>query len=91
VEVAAYRIATEALTNVARHSGARHAVVSIHADEGRLRLSVTDDGAPNGAWQPGVGLRSIAERAAELGGVCEAGPTPHGGRVAAQFPLGAGR
>jgi two-component system NarL family sensor kinase len=90
VEVAAYRIATEALTNVVRHSGARHAVVSIRADADTLRLSVTDDGAPYEAWQPGVGLQSIAERAAELGGVCEAGPTPHGGRVAAQLPLGVG-
>jgi two-component system NarL family sensor kinase len=90
VEVAAYRIATEALTNVVRHSGARHAVVSIRADAGTLRLSVIDDGTPDGAWRPGVGLRSVAERAAELGGACEAGPTPDGGRLAAHLPLGAG-
>lgn len=88
VEVAAYRIATEALTNVVRHSGGRHAMVSLHTDAGALRLSVTDDGPPNGAWRPGVGLRSVAERAAELGGACEAGPTPNGGRVAAVLPLG---
>jgi signal transduction histidine kinase len=90
VEVAAYRIATEAITNVVRHSSGHQAVVSIRADAHTLRLSVIDDGAPNGAWRPGVGLRSIAERAAELGGACEAGPTPDGGRVAAQLPLGAG-
>jgi two-component system NarL family sensor kinase len=90
VEVAAYRIATEAVTNVVRHSGARHAIVSIRADAHTLRLSVTDDGALNGAWRPGVGLGSVAERAAELGGACEAGPTPDGGRLAAQLPLGAG-
>jgi two-component system NarL family sensor kinase len=89
VEVAAYRIATEALTNVVRHSGARHATVSLHADEDALRLAVSDDGPPDGAWRPGVGLRSITERAAELGGTCEAGPTSSGGRLAAVLPLGA--
>jgi signal transduction histidine kinase len=88
VEVAAYRIATEALTNVVRHSGGRRAVLSLHADEDGLRLSVTDDGPPGRLWRPGVGLRSIAERAAELGGACDAGPTPQGGRVAAVLPLG---
>jgi signal transduction histidine kinase len=88
VEVAAYRIATEALTNVVRHSGGRRAVLSLHADAAGLRLSVTDDGPPGRTWRPGVGLRSIAERAAELGGACEAGPTPQGGRVAAVLPLG---
>jgi two-component system NarL family sensor kinase len=90
VEVAAYRIATEALTNVVRHSRARRAVVSLRADRAALRVSVTDDGTPNGPWRLGVGLRSIAERTAELGGACEAGPTPDGGRVAAVLPLGVG-
>jgi two-component system, NarL family, sensor kinase len=88
VEVAAYRIATEAITNVVRHSGGRHAVLSVRADADALRLCVTDDGPSGGAWRPGVGLRSIAERAAEVGGRCEAGPTSEGGRVAAVLPLG---
>jgi two-component system NarL family sensor kinase len=90
VEVAAYRIATEALTNVVRHSGGHHAAVLLCADPGALRVAVTDDGPPDGGWRPGVGLRSIAERAAELGGSCEAGPTSSGGRVAAVLPLGVG-
>jgi two-component system NarL family sensor kinase len=96
VEVAAYRIATEALTNVVRHAAARSAAVSVAASGAALRLRVDDDGrAVNGdgppdrdGWRPGVGLRSIAERAAELGGACEAGPTPTGGRVSAVLPLG---
>ena len=114
VEVAAYRIATEAMTNVVRHSGGRHAVLSLRADGDALRLCVTDDGATgdgatgngsagngatgdgsagdgaagDGAWDPGVGLSSIAERAAEVGGRSEAGPTPDGGRVYAELPLG---
>jgi two-component system, NarL family, sensor kinase len=90
VEVAAYRITTEALTNVVRHSGGGHAKVSIRVDVDALRLSVTDDGPRDGAWRQGVGLRSVAERAAELGGACQAGPTPDGGSVTAHLPLGVG-
>jgi two-component system, NarL family, sensor kinase len=59
VEVAAYRIATEALTNVVRHSTARSAVVSLTADSGSLSLTVSDDGNPVPTWRPGVGLRSM--------------------------------
>jgi two-component system, NarL family, sensor kinase len=88
VEVAAFRIATEAMTNVARHSGGRHAVLSLRVDGDVLRLSVTDDGALAGSWQAGVGLDSIAERAAEVGGRSEIGPTATGGRVCAVLPLG---
>jgi two-component system, NarL family, sensor kinase len=86
VEVATYRIATEALTNVVRHSRATGAVVRLRCGE-RLELSITDDGVPNGAWAPGVGLDAMHERAAELGGSFQAGPTPGGGRVLASFPL----
>ena len=90
VEVAAYRIATEALTNVARHAQASRVrlVLRCAAD---LEVEVTDDGPgkSNGAgWQPGVGLTSMAERAAELGGSCSAGPTlAGGGTVRAALPL----
>ena len=86
IEVATYRIATEALTNVVRHSKATGAVVRLHCDQ-RLELSITDDGPPNGAWAPGVGLSAMRERAAELGGSFQAGPTPTGGHVVASFPL----
>jgi signal transduction histidine kinase len=89
VEVAAFRIATEAVANVVRHAGARRAVVSLAPGGTHLRLTVTDDGPAGAAWRPGVGLDSIAERAAELGGHAAAGPTPDGGRVVAVLPLAA--
>jgi signal transduction histidine kinase len=87
VEVAAYRIATEALTNAARHAWAANAVVEIRVDQA-VRLTITDDGDGQGGWVPGVGLTSIRERAAELGGRYEAGPTDEGGRVHVMLPLG---
>jgi signal transduction histidine kinase len=86
VEVAAYRIATEALTNVVRHSSARTAQVRLRCGP-RLEVSVTDDGAPSGDWEPGVGLQAMRERANELGAEFVAGPSPAGGRVSAWFPL----
>jgi signal transduction histidine kinase len=86
LEVAAYRIATEALTNVVRHSRATVAVLALRCGT-ELEIEVTDDGPPNGAWKPGVGLQAMRERAAELGGRFEAGPSVSGGRVHASFPL----
>ncbi len=88
VEVAAYRIATEALTNVARHSHASTAVVALRCSDG-LEVSVSDDGPASGAWAPGVGLQAMRERAAELGGALTAGSSPTGGRVLAWLPLAA--
>ena len=86
VEVAAYRIVTEALANVARHSTSASASVRLHPAADGLHLEVTDHGR-SGAWRAGVGLSSMRERAAELGGTLEAGPGPAGGRVAALLPL----
>ena len=86
VEVAAYRIVTEALTNVARHSTSPAASVRLEPAAEGLRLEVTDHGR-SGAWRPGVGLSSMRERAAELGGTLEAGPGPAGGRVVALLPM----
>lgn len=88
-EVAAYRIATEALTNVARHAGATSVTVEICVN-GDMTLTVTDNGAGVRAWQPGVGLTSMRDRAVEVGGDLSAGPDPAGGgRVVATFPAGA--
>jgi two-component system, NarL family, sensor kinase len=93
VEVAAYRIVTEAMTNAARHSGATRIEACLSLVDGHtLRIEVHDDGAvPDIPWQPGVGLTSMRERAAELGGSCQAGPAPAGGgRVVALLPLSDG-
>jgi signal transduction histidine kinase len=95
VEVAAYRIAQEALTNVARHAGASRCVVSL-AVEGTsvLCLEVRDDGRgipdprDHTAVRAGVGLTSMRERATELGGSLVVEPLPEGGtRVRARLPL----
>jgi two-component system, NarL family, sensor kinase len=90
VEVAAYRIVTEALTNIARHAHASHVSVTVSVDDG-FCLEVQDDGtassANGGGWRPGVGLQSMAERVAEVGGTLQAGPTSTGGRVQASLPL----
>jgi two-component system, NarL family, sensor kinase len=91
VEVAAYRIITEAMTNAARHAGASRIEVRLTlAGQAGLRIEVVDDGAgPARGWEPGFGLTSMQERAAELGGSCQAGPCPAGGgRVLALLPLG---
>ena len=88
VEVAAYRIAQEALTNVVRHAHARNCTVRLSLlDE--LRLEIADDGVGLQAEQhTGVGLLSMRVRATEVGGSCEIEPLPdHGTRVLARLPL----
>jgi two-component system NarL family sensor kinase len=88
VEVAAYRIVTEALTNVTRHSSASAAVVTLAVRGSDLQVAVHDDGMNvGGGWQPGVGLTSIRERAAELGGRCIIQLDRSGGRVDVFLPL----
>jgi two-component system, NarL family, sensor kinase len=92
VEVAAYRIAVEALTNAARHSGGRRCRLELSTDQ-RLRLTVTDDGhglgSPNG---DGMGIRAMRERARELGGQLTIGPAAGSGvRVVAELPTLEGR
>jgi len=90
VEVAAYRIVVEALSNAARHSGSDQAEVRIAVRDGDLLLDVYDagPGSAGADWKPGVGLASMRERAAELGGVLTTEATPDGGRVRARLPLG---
>ncbi|MGV9880139.1 sensor histidine kinase [Streptomyces sp. NPDC003006] len=93
-DLAAFRIVQEALTNVVRHSGSRHARVLVRHDEAALTLRVDDDGPATGAdaGGSGNGLAGMRERAAALGGTIEAGPRPDGGfRVTAALPLAAGR
>jgi signal transduction histidine kinase len=91
VEVAAYRIATEALTNAARHSGAQTTSVSFTIDHTQLRLEVLDNGvgvpAQGDGRGTGVGLAAMAERAAELGGTCSIAARGDGTSVIATLPL----
>ncbi len=89
VEVAAYRIAQEAVTNVVRHAKATSCLVRFSSEDGVLELEVSDDGIglPEGR-RAGVGLHSMRERAEELGGECKIEPAPSGGtRVVARLPL----
>ena len=89
VEVAAYRIAQEALTNVARHARARTCRTHLSLDNKELKLEIIDDGVGLPAnCHAGIGLISMRERAAELGGTCMVAPVPTGGtRVIAHLPL----
>jgi signal transduction histidine kinase len=89
VEVAAYRVALEALTNVARHARATACSVRIaEADEDGLALTIADDGV-GGAESAagGIGLQSMRDRVAELGGRFHLRSAPGGGtEVSAWFP-----
>ncbi|TQS26157.1 sensor histidine kinase [Microbispora sp. KK1-11] len=89
VEVAAYRIVQEAVTNAVRHSGARRVTVDVAARDGELTVCVQDDGTglrPDAV--PGVGTESMRERAAELGGAVDTRSRAAGGtQVAARLPL----
>ncbi len=87
VEVAAYRIAVEALTNIARHTDSTEATVVLAQAGSTLTVEVTDRAPRTGTWHPGVGLSSMRERAEELGGSLVAGSTATGGRVRAELPL----
>jgi signal transduction histidine kinase len=86
VEVTAYRIVVEALTNAARHSGARECRVSVRPSDSSLLVEVTDDGGPGAPWVPGVGMTSMRERAELLGGSFAASADARGGRVRVRLP-----
>jgi signal transduction histidine kinase len=95
VELAAYRVIQEALTNSLRHSGAGRAWVRLAADERSLRIEIGDDGRPLDeparlrAEQDGQGLTGMRERVAIYGGEFTAGPGPDGGYlVRATLPAG---
>jgi signal transduction histidine kinase len=91
VEVAAYRIAAEACTNVIRHARATKCVIDAGTDDGWLTLTVTDNGVGFGAGAAvGVGLQSLHERAAEVGGSAEIRSAPGGTTVSARLPVEAG-
>ncbi|MCX5181712.1 sensor histidine kinase [Streptomyces sp. NBC_00268] len=91
VELSAYRIVQESLTNVRKHAGADHARLCLHYDRERLTITVEDDGCA-GPHHPrpgaGHGLIGMRERATTIGGTLHAGPRPEGGfTVTAELPL----
>lgn len=89
VEVAAYRIALEGLTNVLRHASARRCVLRLRLTDGCLVIEVTDDGRGIPVdFSAGVGVMAMRERSNELGGTLHIGSPPGGGcRVTAMLPL----
>src|SRR6516162_9011265 len=88
VEMACYRIVTEALANVARHAHATRCAVRFRLDH-RVHVDVRDNGTGLPAhWRAGVGIASMRERVSELGGELVIEPRrPHGTRVAARLPV----
>jgi signal transduction histidine kinase len=91
LELSAYRIVQEALTNVVRHAGPATARVAVRHAPDRVAVEVVDDGRGGdpGGGRGGHGIAGMRERAALYGGTLEAGPRPGGGfRVAATLPVG---
>jgi signal transduction histidine kinase len=90
VEVAAYRIVAEAVTNALRHGRATGCRVELTADGDVLKVRVDDDGTGIAAdASPGTGLASMRSRAEEVGGTLEVAPVNDGGtRVTARLPIG---
>lgn len=93
VEVCVYRIVQEALTNIARHSGARHAIVTLSRSDDALDVTIEDDGhgvrpEPSGVHATrGLGVIGMRERAQALGGAFTMEPRDSGGtRVAVHLP-----
>ncbi|MCX5210421.1 sensor histidine kinase [Kitasatospora sp. NBC_00240] len=92
IELSAYRIVQEAVTNVVRHAGTGHCRVSVDYGDEELSVEVVDEGrGAGGSSARGFGLLGMRERVGLLHGRFEAGPRPGGGfRVAAVLPLPAG-
>jgi len=90
-EVVIYRVAQEALTNVARHAGARQVRVELQAGDRELRLTIEDDGrGAAGEPTPQLGLLGMRERVTALGGTLAIAASPaQGFRLEALIPTGA--
>lgn len=87
IELTAYRIVQESLTNVVRHARASSARVQLSYGQAGLDVEVTDDGVAANGSEPGFGLAGMRERAEAVGGTLEAGRAPGGGfRVHAHLP-----
>ncbi|MGI5239804.1 sensor histidine kinase [Dactylosporangium sp. CA-139066] len=88
VEVAAYYVAAEALTNVAKYAQATHVDVEVEVQRNRLRLAVHDDGVGGADPKRGTGLTGLADRVEALSGTLTVdSPAGHGTRLQADLPL----
>jgi signal transduction histidine kinase len=88
IDLSAFRIIQEAVTNVVRHARTDQCQVSIVQQDGQLSIEVTDSGCGSSAAGTGYGITGMRERTALLGGDFSAGPRPDGGfRVAARLPV----
>ncbi len=88
IDLSAFRIIQEAITNVVRHAGTDRCLVWIDQQDGYLSIEVTDSGRGGSTTGTSYGITGMRERAALLGGDFSAGPRPGGGfRVAARLPV----
>jgi signal transduction histidine kinase len=89
VDLTAYRIVQEGLTNATKHSRAEHAEVLVRYDDGHLELAISDDGPGDGGGESGGhGLVGMRERVLVYGGELEVGPRPEGGfALRARLPI----
>jgi len=88
IDLSAFRIIQEAVTNVVRHAGTGHCQVAIDQRDGQLSIEVTDSGRGGSMAGTGYGITGMRERAALLDGDFSAGPRPDGGfRVAIRLPV----
>ena len=88
IDLSAFRIIQEAVTNVVRHAGTDRCLVWIDQQDGQLSIEVTDSGLGGSPAGTGYGITGMRERAALLGGDLSADPRPGGGfRVAARLPV----
>ncbi len=87
-ELVVYRVAQEALTNVARHSNASTVELGLSRRGDRVCLRVADDGTGQGKFVPGAGIQGMHERAQMVGGHLRTGPRPGGGsEVVLEVPI----
>ena len=87
LDLAAYRVAQEALTNVIKHSGAASCLVTVRYEAGSVGVEITDDGRGAVRVPDGHGIKGMRERVALYDGTFQAGPGPEGGfTVTARFP-----
>jgi signal transduction histidine kinase len=91
VDLTAYRLIQEGLTNAIKHAGATRAEVVVHYTNDHVELAVSDDGSGSGSGNSdggGHGLVGMRERVSVYGGELEAGPAPSGGyRLSARLPI----